>query len=65
MSHLAPTACYVCGSDGPHPRGSHTYWPNADAEREFAAEARRRREARYSDGTTHPEAHYVATHRPA
>lgn len=68
--NVDPAACYVCGgTEAQHPRpgtpsSTHNYWSNADAEAEFAADAARQGAPRYSDGTTSPEAHYVATERP-
>ena len=39
--HLAPTACFVCGS-GPHePTDLHRYWSNAEAAAEAADQDRR------------------------
>lgn len=63
--HLRADACYVCGG-APHPGSPgmlHDYWSNADAKAHFAAEDKGRT-FRYSNGTTTPEANYVATYRP-
>lgn len=67
-AHLLPTSCFVCGG-GDHGATftetgkGHNFWSNAEAKAEFAAEDRRT-VATYSDGTTTPEAHYVAEYRP-
>ena len=65
--HLLPTSCYVCGSpEGTDHSGNatHDFWSNTDAAAHFAAEDARSRGPVYSDGTTTPEAHYVAQTRP-
>lgn len=66
-THLLPDACYVCGGRPERHRDStdspHRYWSNADALAEARAEDART-VVRYSNGTTSPEAHYIATERP-
>lgn len=67
-SHQAPDACFVCGGTDhgatfTETGKGHNFWSNADAKAEFAA-ADAQTTVRYSDGTTTPEANYVAQHRP-
>lgn len=64
--HLAPGHCYVCGGpehDDTTPMGGHRFWSNKDAEAEFRDQDRLTIPV-YSNGTTTPEANYVAQHRP-
>ena len=65
--HLLPSSCHVCGAvEGTDHSGNqtHEFWSNADADAHFAAEDAASRGVQYSDGTTTPEAHYVASVRP-
>lgn len=64
--HLAPDRCYVCGGekhDDTTAQGGHNFWSNADAAAHFEAEDQKTN-VRYSNGTTTPEANYVAERRP-
>lgn len=56
-SHLAPENCYVCAlpKEQHGTRGTHTFWSNADAAKEFAKEPQ---------GNDDVEARYVSQHRP-
>lgn len=63
--HLLPSSCYVCGAEEGitgRPACAHD-WTNAEALAEATAHDARTT-VTYSDGTTNPEAHYVASVRP-
>lgn len=56
-AHLRPEACYVCGAaENQHTATTrHTFWSNADADKDFAAEPQ---------GNSDAEARYVEEYRP-
>jgi hypothetical protein len=59
-AHLAPSNCYVCGWPKDNHSGNvagkgHVFWPNADADKDLAAEPQ---------GDSSAEARYVAEYRP-
>lgn len=62
-THLLPTSCFVCGSAEPHPPTElHAFVSNADVDAELARQPVMT--YRYPNGTTTPEANYIAEYRP-
>lgn len=64
--HRLPSSCHVCGAaaavDTGRPPCEHD-WTNAESSA-WAEAYDARTTVRYSDGTTNPDAHYVASVRP-